>query len=202
VSTVTTTANSAPAPRARTRGEEPEWIVWATVILAVIIGLVLQFATTGQTNSGTGAGMTVSYPSTWVAAREDGAAFAVANTLQGGAFAQRLALFEKPKSDLLPLQGGIEEAAQNWAIERQQALSSYRILSMTKPAGEEGVRVESAYVMDSPFGASAVPTVMRAVDVVRQKGDKFYILSYATKADDFAAGKDTLNNIIASWKLP
>ena len=73
-----------PHVAAREGGDEPEWVVWLTVAVALVLGFFLMYFVTNQTGTATAGNTTLSYPSTWVPATEKGAAFAVADTKGGG----------------------------------------------------------------------------------------------------------------------
>src|SRR6478736_6339748 len=109
-------AQSAPAQPAAT-DQEPEVVVWITVAAALILGFFLMYFTGNETTSTDNAGGTsLSYPATWVPATEKGAEFAVADLKGGGTFGDRVSVLKLAKSDLLPRQGGLTEAAANWSL--------------------------------------------------------------------------------------
>ncbi|HMO60245.1 MAG TPA: hypothetical protein PKC19_23075 [Roseiflexaceae bacterium] len=54
------------------RTEEPEWVVWLTVILALLIGLGLRSAVVGRMQTVQAGPTTISYPANWVEDTEEG----------------------------------------------------------------------------------------------------------------------------------
>src|SRR6266566_3707378 len=204
------TADANPHAASRTGGDEPELMVWITVAAALILGFFLMFFVTSQTTVASAGGTTLSYPSTWVPATEQGAAFAVADLKGGGAFGDRVSVIQLAKTDLLPRQGGLQgqtglqEAAANWSLSQQDARVGYRSLSVqsTTVSGKDAVQIESAYLMDSTYGASSMPALMHAYDTVVLSGDNFYILSYATADPDNDHAKSTNSKLVSSWRVP
>jgi hypothetical protein len=206
------TANTSANPHAASRmgGEEPELIVWITVAAALVIGFFLMFFITNQTTAASAGGTTLSYPSTWVPATEKGAAFAVADLKGGGAFGDRVSITKLAKSDLLPGQGtlqgqgGLQEAAANWSLDQQNARVGYRNLGVqsTTVSGKDAIQVESAYLMDSTFGTSAMPALMHGYDTIVLSGDNFYVLSYATSSSDNDHAKDENSKLDSNWRVP
>jgi hypothetical protein len=185
--------------------QEPEIIVWITVAAALILGFFLMFFTTGQTTTADNAGgTTLSYPATWVPTNEPDAAFAVADLTGGGTFGDRVSVTQLPKSDLLPRQGGLQEAAANWSLGEQDKRVGYRSLGVetTTVSGKDAVQIESAYLMDSPFGGSTMPALMHGYDTVVLSGDSFYILSFATSSSDNDHAKDANDKLVSGWRVP
>src|SRR5215217_671734 len=124
--------------------QEPEIVVWITVAVALILGFFLMYFTSNQvTSTDNAGGTTLSYPSTWVPATEEGegAEFAVADLTGGGTFGDRVVVVKLPKSDLLPRQGGLQEAAANWTLDQQEARVGYRTLGLesTTVAGKPAI---------------------------------------------------------------
>jgi hypothetical protein len=193
-----------PHAASREGGDEPEFMVWITVAVALVLGFFLMFYVTNQTNSVTVGNTTISYPSTWVADNAKGAALAVADTKGGGVFGDRAAVYQYPKTALLPGQGGLTEAAGNWSLQQQTSRVGYRSLAIdtTKVQGKDGVTVEYAYLMDSPYGASAMPALMHGYATIVQSGDNFYVLTYATADPDNSRAKSMNDKLVSSWRVP
>lgn len=199
-------ATTQPAPASpATVEQEPEVIVWITVAAALILGFFLMYFTTNQTTHVDDAGGTsLSYPTTWVPATEKGAEFAVADFKGGGTFGDRASVFKLAKSDLLPRQGGLTEAAANWTLAQQDARVGYRTLGVdtTTVAGKPAVTIEGAYLMDSPFGGTTMPALMHSYDTIVLSGDTFYVLSYATASTDNDHATAENNKLVDSWRVP
>jgi hypothetical protein len=199
VSTVT----SAAAPRARrARSQEPEWVVWLTVGVALLLGYLLLVMTTGQTRPASAGGMSLNYPSTWVPMQTEGAAFSASDRLNGGPFAPSVTLYEMPRTDLLRLEGGVQEAAANWTLRKQDELVGYRVLSMTSVEGRDAIKIDSVYLKDPTLGGSGVPALMRGIDVIALSGDKFYILSYSVENSEYDSHKGQFESLLSGWRTP
>jgi hypothetical protein len=189
---------------AREGGDEPELMVWIVVAVALVLGFFLMFFITNQTTTVSAGTTTISYPSTWVASTEKGAVFSVADLKGGGNFGDRVAVFQLAKTDLLPGQGGLTEAGGNWSLRQQTSRVGYRSLSIktTQVKDKDAVTIENAYLLDSPFGASAMPALMHGFDTVVQSGNNFYVLTYATGDPDNDRAKSMNDKLVSSWRLP
>src|SRR6059036_3444681 len=170
-------ATTQPAPaRPAATSQEPEIVVWITVAAALILGFFLMYFTAYHTtNVDSAGGTSLSYPATWVPATEKGAEFAVADLKGGGTFGDRVSVLKLAKSDLLPRQGGLTEAAANWTLGQQDARVGYRTLGVetTTVGSKPAIQVEGVYLMDSPYGGSAMPALMHGYDTIVLSGDTF-----------------------------
>ena len=199
MSTVTNVAATR-APRARS--QEPEWLVWLTVGLALLLGYLLLNMIAGQTRAATAGAMTLNYPSTWVPVQSEGAAFSASDRLNGGPFAPTVTLYEMPRTDLLRFEGGVEEAAANWTLRKQDDLVGYRLLNVTPVEGRDMLRVDSVYLKDAALGASGIPALMRGIDLIRLSGETFYIMSYSVENDQYDSHKGQLDALLNGWRTP
>ncbi|MEO8285616.1 MAG: hypothetical protein ABI670_04215 [Chloroflexota bacterium] len=196
-------ANAAVAPVRREEGE-PEWMVWVTVAVALVLGFFLMWYITNQTTAASAGGTTLSYPATWVQTSESGAAFAVADLRNGGTFGDRAAVFELPKAELLPRDGGLQEAAANYTLAQQDARVGYRVLSVHSLTvqNRDAIQIESGYLLDSPYGGTSMPALMHGIDTIVMSGDTFYVLSYATRAGDVDNATSANDKLVNNWRLP
>jgi hypothetical protein len=169
-----------------------------------MLGFFLMYFVTNQTSTATAGTTTLSYPSTWVPATEKGAAFAVADTKDGGIFGDRVVVYKLAKTDLLPGQGGLTEAAGNWSLRQQSDRVGYRSLTVksTTVGGKDAVTIEAAYLMDSPFGASSMPALMHSYATIVQSGDGFYVLTYSTANPDTDRARSMNDKLVSSWRVP
>jgi hypothetical protein len=199
------------------RAGEPQWVVYLTAAVALLIGLGLQYFVTNQTQTGTVDQSTIAYPQSWVQTTEPGAAFAAADLNNGGPYGTRVTLRTVDKATLVssrtlgqtPPPGDVAvltEGATNWSLQRGQDLVGYRVLGLnkTKVQGHDAINVESAYLMDSSLGAStnALPGLMHAVDTVVLSGDRFYILGYAAESSQFDRLSSVHDKLLAGWHIP
>jgi hypothetical protein len=174
---------------------------------------------TGQTRSVSAGTMTLSYPSTWTPVQSEGATFSASDRLYGGPFAPTVTLYEMPRTDLLRLAGGVEEAAANWTLRKQDDLVGYRVLSVTPVGGGpvvtpslEGVgapeqavdtlRVDSVFLKDPAVGSTGIPSLMRGIDVIKLRGDTFYILSYTVENSKYDSHKGQFESLLNGWRTP
>ena len=194
------------------RQEEPEWAVYLTVAVAIVIGLAVQWSVVGRTTTVTAGGSTVAYPATWQRVPEEGTLLAVADRSQGGIFGARVTVRELPKADLLPGEGSTIDAATNWSLARNEALVGYRVLSITETTvnGREAARVEYAYLASSPGGSAdgAMPGLMHAIDTVVLAGSTYQILTFAAEQRDFETlttrqlplFRNVYDDVLRSWR--
>jgi hypothetical protein len=189
------------------RGREPEWAVWLTVALALILGFILMTTTLNSSTAATEGGSTINYPSTWVKTTEAGADFAAADLNNGGPYAPRIALRQLDKKALLMQDGSASDAAAGWSLKRGEDLVGYRVLGVhpTKVGNKDAADVESAYLMESRLGSSTnvMPGLMHAVDtVVLGSDNKYYILTFAAESSQFDSLKSVRDNVLSGWKVP
>jgi hypothetical protein len=196
----------------RGRQEESEAAVYLTVIIAIVIGLVVQWSVVGRVVSASAGGSTLSYPASWQRVAEEGALLAAADRNRGGMFGTRVSVRAVPKRDLLPGDGSLVDAATNWSLTRSDALVGYRILTITEGAvdGREAAKVEYAYLASSPGGAAdgAMPGLMHAIDTMVMAGDTYQILTFAAESHDFPTltsrrppfFRNVYDDILRSWR--
>ncbi|MBI5034438.1 MAG: PrsW family intramembrane metalloprotease [Chloroflexi bacterium] len=186
--------------------EEPEWMVWLVVAIGLLLGWALATLITGETRTASAANMTITYPASWARLQEPGAAMAAYDLDRGGLFGARVSTRVVPITDLLPPNGILEDAANNWAFTRQQGLDAFRLLEIqpTRFQGREAVRIEYVYVMDSPRASpgSAVPALMRSSDTLVASADKIYILSFATESHEYKSTPSLQEQLLAGWRVP
>ncbi|MBI4786884.1 MAG: PrsW family intramembrane metalloprotease [Chloroflexi bacterium] len=184
------------------KSEEPEWIVWLVVAVGLIAAWVLGSAVMGQTRTATSGKMTLTYPASWAQTTEQGAAFAAYDFERGGIFGTRVSMRQKPIGDYLPAQGTLDDAAANWALERQDQLLSFHLLNIipTQIQGRAGAKLEYAYLLDPPQGSS-MPALMRAVDTLVVSGDQLLALSFAAESHQFASLDGLYDQLLAGWRV-
>lgn len=199
--------------RAFRNDEEPEYIVWLTVAGALIIGLILMFVVTNQSNTSTAGDTTLTYPATWTKVDEAGASFAAADRDSYYSFGPRASVRQLDKATLAPkpITGGdptdqdnLQTAAANWSLQRQSQIVGYRTLSVVTSTvqGKPAVVIESAYLMDARPGASGLPGLMRGADTIVLNGDTFDILSFSTQSSDWDNQSGLRDRLLNGWKLP
>lgn len=188
------------------KAEEPEWVVWLVVAAALLSGWILQASVLGQMTTATVGKVSLSYPAAWARTSETGAAFAAYDFNHGGIYGARVSLRQTPKAELFAVDGSLYDAAINWVTARQKQLSGYRLLEVgeTRAQGRDAVRVEYAYLLDSPQGTAsgAMPALMRAVDTLVVSGDQIYALSFAAESQQYDKLSGLREQILAGWRVP
>jgi hypothetical protein len=190
------------------RSEEPEWVVWLTVVICLLIGWVIATTVSGRTETvPDGAGGSITIPATWIKTKEAGALFA-ATDLNAGTYGSRISVRQVSKADLLPPRSGdtLEVAASNWTLIRSPELEGYRVLQIapTTIQGRNAVAIEYAYLTDPPQGGGTgvMPGLMHAIDTIVASGDGFVILTVATEQGDDTALEQLLATAQAGWQIP
>lgn len=192
----------------RGESEEPEWTVWLTVLICLLIGWVIMTTVTGRTDLvADDAGNAVRVPATWVKTSEDGALLGAAD-LTAGAYGSRVSVRQAARADLLPERSGdqLEAAASNWTLIRSQELEGYRVLEIqtTSLQGRPAVTVEYAYLTDPPEGlaSGAMPALMHAVDTIVASGEGFAILTVATDQTSDDSLTALVSAMQSGWQVP
>ncbi len=198
------------------RRDEPEWVVLATVGLALLAGLILQFSVLGRTETATAGQIALSYPAGWTRAGDRAAVLSFADTNQGGLFPPTVAVREVPRADVFPGEASLADVGAAWSLTRGERLESYRVLDVqpTTVNGREAVDVEYAYVSDgrlgSMGGSAGLPAVMHAIDTIVASGDKLYVLTVAAENSDytrlttaqFPRFRSLRDDVLANWRVP
>ncbi len=200
----------------QSRAQEPQWVVYLTAAVVLLIGLAIQFFATNQTQTGTVGASSIAYPQSWVQTTEPGADFAAADLNNGGPYGTRVSLRALDKTTLLSRmapQGTAPSAADllnvgatNWSLQRGTDLVGYRVLGIKKTSvqGHDAIDVDSAYLLDQSLGAATngLPGLMHAVDTVVLSGDKFYILGYAAESSQFDRLQGLHDKLLSAWHIP
>ncbi len=190
------------------KSEEPEWVVWLTLIICLLIGWVAMTTVTGRTETVANvAGGSIRIPDKWIKTKEAGAVFAATN-LNTGAYGARISVRQITKADILPGSSGEElgTAANNWTLLRSPDLEGYRVLNIEpiKLQGRDAITIEYAYLTDPPEGGSSggMPALMHAIDTVIASGDSYAILTVAVEQSNDAMLNDLVASTQAGWQIP
>ena len=195
----------------RRRAEEPEWTVFLTVAVALLIGWFIQTSMVNRMETVTAGNISISYPAGWAKASEEGALISATDRMGRGSFGPRISVRQVPRADVLPAGAGggtpaLADAASAWSIQRGVGLVGYRVLKIQRATlqGREAVDVSYAYLAEGGLGAAGqvLPQVMQAVDTLVADGDQIEILTFAAGADEFAGLSDLHQRVLASWRLP
>lgn len=198
----------------RGRQDEPEWIVWLTVLIALVLGLFLQSAVVSRTETADAAGVRLSYPAGWSRQETDSAVLSLSQSPMGVSGGATVTVQRLPKPELLRRTAELSDVASSWAITRGQGLVGYRSLGITptQAAGREAVAVEYAYVGGSSLGAvsGALPSVIRSTDIIVPSGDAYLVLSFSAERDayeqltrpQFPRLQSVYEQVVRSWRVP
>jgi hypothetical protein len=187
--------------------EEPEWVVWVLVIVALVVGWFLKgtFQYQMEVFTDPDTGLTFRYPASWFLESnqaqigDEGVILTVSDAHSESAFntafSVRLKAVEEETTAV--------DQAEIWIMRRGEELTRYRVLSkeLSQVAGQEAVTIDYGYVED-PLRSSALsvslPVVVRAVDVVFIRDGKVYTLTFASDQLVFDEEKKTLERLLNS----
>ncbi len=183
----------------RTQVEEPEWVVWLTVMIALLIGFVLQYTVTNRMRAMTIGDSTISYPASWSLISRDKSGFTAADVTTGGPFAPRISFHQLDQRVLLPGGGMLYNAGVNWSVKKREEHDGYRLLEIknVKVQGRDALQLESAFLMD--VGTNRMPGLMRSVDTLVLDGKTFRILSFSAEQNQFDQLEPLRKQMMASW---
>ncbi len=188
-------------------GEEPEWLVWAMVILLLAGGLALKWAVTGRSESFKESGISLNYPAGWMRqdVKEQGQKLRVMETFSSGQYPVRVEVWEKKVDEVSKKGGSLSELALALSMKRKADLQAYRVLSMSRQTvgGLEGVVTEYAFIAPDEQGAGAgsLPAVARAEELLLMKGDRLVQVRYAAKADVYEERAAEREQVIKSVRV-
>lgn len=193
---MTTTTMNLPRPLRR---EEPEWVVWLLVGLLLIAGVAVKAAVTGRTEQLGTAGVTLEYPAGWTRTTGDDPAEGVR---AGDPLTQTAVRVRSvPAADFGRNLTTLTDLALAWSSRSASELSNYSTLGVESDViqGTDVVRIEYAYVV--PPAPSSVPTVVRAEDVLIQRGDIVSVVTFTADATTFEDAGTVWQTILASLNL-
>ena len=182
------------------RAEEPEWVVWAAVIVLLVIGLLVRGTIEGRVTRFSENGVTLSYPAGWSvqSGEEPGQLLHVADSLSPalastGVTVRRIAAVELGRNVQ-----SVGDMALMWSNRQGQDLLGYNVLGIEpmKVRGQDAVAIDYAYVIQPP--GAGIPVIIRAEDILLQAGDQVTIISFAATADEYEAQADTWQQVLAS----
>ncbi len=171
-------------------GEEPEWLVVLTLVIALALGAALVYGLAAQTSALTLQGASVRYPADWHAstASESGALRA------GPALGARAGVALQVLRDLDPAAPvTLDELAAQREFAAAQTLDAYRTLSSESKAldGKSGLLVRYADVQEAPGRRqqATLPAVIVGMAWIGTSNGKAYVISLEDEAAGFAANE-------------
>jgi hypothetical protein len=188
------------------REEEPEWLVWALVIVLLAVGL---FARTIVLNRWSDFGqdnLSVSYPASWtrLASQAEHEVLGVREPFDAGMFPARFTLLQMPVTDISTSAQTPGDFALKWADRNAKDLLGYKVLSIeeVKVRGKDAVRVDYVYVTEAEMATpNSVPIVAEGADVLIRRDDVMTVASFSAAADAFGDLEGVWNRILGSLEL-
>lgn len=186
--------------------EEPEWIVFVVVAVALMLGWFLKMSVENSTATFSGAGISINYPATWLREPGAGAAdllFKVSDLRSGSLYPTNLTLqMTEPAQAPVGDEDKLTPSVTSWGFGRSQTLDNYRVLSTKSVtlAGQPAAQIDYTYVSNpiaSPY-RQALPVVVEATDYLTLFQDKLYIITIAADATRFEQNKDRFETVLQS----
>jgi hypothetical protein len=201
------------------KSEESDLLVWATLAVALILGIVLQLSVVTATTTASAPGTSLAHPAAWLPDTFANDPIAVVDPT-GGRYGDRASVTQRSRTALVGdslegLAGAPEQAAAtSLSFERGRSLTGYQLLdqrAVTTGDGKPAARVEYVY-LDQSAGALAgglLPGLIRAYDLVVVSGDRVWILTGGTEASRWDAFtqpvfprlQSTWDGIASSWRV-
>ena len=202
------TTTSVTAPARPVKREEPEWVVVAVVVGALLIGWMLKSLVESRTVTFSGPALSVNYPATWFREMnpDDGdVILGVTDLGFGSLYRSRLtvrAIEALPQLARVDDEASASATVTAWTFRRSQDLDGYRVLSTgsTELDGHRGVRIDYAYVTDpiaSPY-RKGLPVVVEAVDYLFPVGDQTIVITTAADGAQFEQESQRFATILSS----
>jgi hypothetical protein len=203
------TTTSVTTPARPVKREEPEWVVVAVVVVALLIGWMLKNQVESRSVTFSGPALSLNYPATWFRELnpDDGdVIFSVTDMGFGSCYRSRVTV---RATEALPQLAGMDDDAASataavtaWTFQRSQDLDGFRLLSTksTELDGHRGVRINYAYVSDpiaSPY-RKALPVVVEAVDYLFSVGDQTIVITTAAAGTQFEQESQRFATILSS----
>jgi hypothetical protein len=169
-------------------GEEPEWIVVMTVLIALLLGSLLMLAATGETTDASIEKLSFKYPARWSAVDDKTAGMAGGQDLATNT-SVTVAVFRKldPAKPVL-----MDDLVTMRSFDQGQKLSLYRVLStgVVQVVGKNATMLTFAYVTDPAKSAyqTTLPRVMRGVDYLIVHQGQVYLVSLEGEANLWQPG--------------
>lgn len=197
------------ATRSRRLGqaEEPEWMVWAWVILLLIVGLGIKTSVLGRLARAEESGVALSYPAgwTWMETTDSTQLLYVADTFASAGFPTGVEVREVPLSTVGRNLEQLSDIGLAWSTYHGRDLLAYRALSLTPLTlnGREALALGYAYVPTPGQGVqvSGLPVVVQAQDLLFKQGEQLLVVTFAAEATRYAELTATWQAIQASIQL-
>jgi len=188
------------------REEEPEWLVWALVIILLAVGLIARTIVVNRSSAFSDANVSVSYPASWAQAKGDSAdeVLVVSESFDAGLFPARFVLRQMPVTEISTSAQTLGDFALKWADRKAKDLLGYKVLSIgeTQVRGKNAVRVDYVYVAEPVIATpNSVPIVAEGADVLIRQDDVVTVASMLASADAFKGLDGVWGRILGSLEL-
>lgn len=185
------------------RAEEPEWLVWALVIVMLAVGLIVRSLVMNGAERFNQGNLTLRYPAGWVnqAGAEPFEVLHVGEPLETALFPANVLVRQVPVTEISTSAQTLGDLALKWSTRQGSELLGYKVFNI-EPAlvrGKEAVKVDYAYVAEPPLGgANSVPVVAQAQDVLLRNGDTVTIATFTADATTYGQQTAAWERILAS----
>lgn len=188
------------------REEEPEWLVWALVIVMLAVGFIARTIVVNHSIVFSEGNLSVSYPASWTRIERNAGdeIFAVSEPFDAGLFPARFTLQQMPVTDISTSAQTPGDFALKWADRQAKDLLGYKVLSIeeTRVRSRDAVRVEYVYVTEPVMATpNSVPIVAEGADVLIRQDDVMTVASLLASADAFKDLDGVWNRILGSLEL-
>lgn len=188
------------------REEEPEWLVWALVIILLAVGLIARTIVVNRSTAFSEGNLSVSYPVSWTQTKGDSAneLLVVSESFDAGLFPARFMLRQMPVTEISTSAQTLGDFALKWADRKARDLLGYKVLSIeeTQVRGKDAVRVDYVYVAEPVMATpNSVPIVAEGADVLIRQDDVMTVASMLASADAFKGLDGVWDRILGSLEL-
>lgn len=188
------------------REEEPEWLVWALVIILLAVGLIARTIVVNRLVAFSEGNLSVSYPASWTQTKGDSAdeMFVVSESFDAGLFPARFMLRQMPVTEISTSAQTLGDFALKWADRKTKDLLGYKVLNIeeTQVRGKDAVRVDYVYVAEPVMATpNSIPIVAEGVDVLIRQDGVMTVASMLASADAFKGLDGVWNRILGSLEL-
>lgn len=178
-------------------GEEPEWLVVATALVALLLGALLMLIVTTRTVPFEAEGIRFRYPAGWLQGQDEETFFRATE------FGSPAALQAEVLAELTPeAPVSLEQLGAQRTFTLANTLGDFRVLSsqVTMVNGTPAIQLDYAYVDSGLRSAyqSGLPVVMQGRDIIVPMNGLAYVFSLTTDADEFARDERVLTRLVQS----
>lgn len=185
--------------------EEPEWLVWAVVVLLLAVGLVVRTTVIHRSAEFSKGDLSVRFPADWAPlGAADDALLDVGVSFDAGLFPPRLTVRQMRAAEVSAGSQSLGDLALKWADRHAKDLLGYKVLSIDpiQLHGSDAVRMDYAYVADPMMPTpNSIPVVAHGADVLVRQGDRLVVITMRADAGEFADLEATWARILDSLEL-